>query len=48
MASAWVRIHQELSFSPAPLTFEMIERATKEIDGERDDLDWKRVLPQSR
>ncbi|MEV5605717.1 ATP-binding protein [Streptomyces sp. NPDC052299] len=24
----------------------MIERATKEIDGERDDLDWKRVLPK--
>lgn len=46
MASSWTRIHQELSLSPGPLTFEMIERATKEIDGERDDLDWKRILPK--
>ncbi|WP_432106054.1 AlbA family DNA-binding domain-containing protein [Streptomyces sp. bgisy091] len=46
MASAWTRIHQELSLPPGPLTFEMIERATKEIDGERDDLDWKRILPK--
>lgn len=46
MASSWTRIHQELSLPPGPLTFAMIERATKEIDGERDDLDWKRELPK--
>ncbi|MFD4563723.1 helix-turn-helix domain-containing protein [Streptomyces sp. NPDC058467] len=46
MASSWTRIHQELSLPPGPLTFHMIERATKEIDGERDDLDWKRELPK--
>ncbi|WP_030705157.1 MULTISPECIES: helix-turn-helix domain-containing protein [unclassified Streptomyces] len=46
MASSWTRIHQELNLSPSPLTFGMIERAAKEIDGERDDLDWKRILPK--
>ena len=46
MASSWTRIHQELSLPPGPLTFEMIELAAKEIDGERDDLDWKRILPK--
>jgi len=46
MASSWTRIHQELNLPPGPLTFGMIERATKEIDGERDDLDWKRALPK--
>lgn len=46
MASSWTRIHQELSLPPGSLTFEMIARAAKEIDGERDDLDWKRDLPK--
>lgn len=46
MASPWTRVHQELSLPPGPLTFEMIERAAQEIDGERDDLDWKRILPE--
>ncbi|WP_404200198.1 AlbA family DNA-binding domain-containing protein [Streptomyces tauricus] len=46
MASTWTRIHQELSLQPEPLLFEMIERATREIEGERDDLDWKRALPK--
>ncbi|MGP4008169.1 AlbA family DNA-binding domain-containing protein [Streptomyces sp. 4N124] len=46
MASSWTRIHQELGAPPGTVTFEMIEQATAGIDGERDDLDWKRDLPK--
>ncbi|MFJ5154942.1 helix-turn-helix domain-containing protein [Streptomyces sp. NPDC088353] len=46
MATSWTRIHQELGVPPGPVTYEMIEQAAAEIDGERDDLDWKRDLPK--
>ncbi|MEW1913631.1 ATP-binding protein [Kitasatospora sp. NPDC085895] len=46
MASSWTRVHQELGIAPGPLTYKHIERATHEIVGERDDLDWKRDLPK--
>ncbi|MCF1510106.1 AlbA family DNA-binding domain-containing protein [Streptomyces glomeratus] len=46
MATSWTRIHQELGAPPVPVTYEMIEQAAAEIEGERDDLDWKRDLPK--
>jgi hypothetical protein len=46
MASSWTRIHQEIGIPPGPLTYDHIERAADEINGERDDLDWKRDLPK--
>ncbi|MFG2326643.1 helix-turn-helix domain-containing protein [Streptomyces sp. NPDC048568] len=46
MASSWTRIHQEIGIPPGPLTYDHIARAADEIDGERDDLDWKRDLPK--
>ncbi|WP_207564002.1 AlbA family DNA-binding domain-containing protein [Streptomyces sp. CA-256286] len=46
MASSWTRLHQELGIPHGPLTYAHIEQAADEIDGERDDLDWKRDLPK--
>ncbi|MCX4824881.1 ATP-binding protein [Streptomyces sp. NBC_01142] len=46
MASTWTRIHQELGVPPGPLTYELVAQAAADIDGERDDLDWKRDLPK--
>jgi hypothetical protein len=45
-SSSWTRIHQELGAPAGPLTFDLIVQAAAEIDGERDDLDWKRDLPK--
>lgn len=43
MASSWTRM-QEIGMPPGPLTYDHIAQAADEIEGERDDLDWKRDL----
>lgn len=41
----WSRIHAELGFTPAELTFDMIVNAVEQRMAETEDLDWKQALP---
>ena len=45
MAVRWSRIHAELGFTPAELTFDMVIRAVGQGVAETEDLDWKQALP---